>query len=86
MNNPIELPANKRIENRPDSFPYLITKGLNYCCPWFFLRRFEKVSADLIAARLGCHRRTVFRWRVMLRAEEIRCEGCKRCMAAKLAP
>lgn len=39
---------------RRNSPAYLITKGLGYCCPWFFFHSFSKKPATLLATRLGC--------------------------------
>ena len=63
MSNPSELPPDNPRGCIRNSFQYLVTLGLGYCCPWAFLRFFSDKPATLIADRLGCHPKTVRRAR-----------------------
>jgi len=68
-----------------DSLKTLVTsptRGLGYCCLWFFFRRYKRTS--LIANRLGLHRATVARYKARWREGEFSCEECSRCLKRRV--
>ena len=67
---------------RPNSIPTLITKGLGYCCEWFFFSHYSDV--EMIAARLGVNERTVRKHKKAFKDGLLNCADCPNCMKGKL--
>ena len=65
-----------------NSLNYLITRGLGYCCEYFFFSRFT--DTELIAARLGVSERAVRKRKQLLREGKIQCLNCERCLKSRL--
>jgi hypothetical protein len=63
---------------------YLITKGLGYCCEWFFWSQFRGKSNQLIADRLGISPRTVKEHKAAFRRGEVWCACVESCMKKRL--
>ena len=61
---------------------HLITEGLGYCCPWFFLTRFKKTG--VVAARLGVSRQAVLYARNRVHNGEWECKKTDKCMNCKV--
>ena len=60
----------------------LIVHGLGYCCPWFFFQCFRQTQ--VIADRLGCHKRTVRKLKSACDNELSVCENAGKCMKGHL--
>jgi len=64
---------------RANSVEYLITKGLGYCCRWWFFQLYK--NNELIAARLGTKERAIRYNRFIAEA----CEHSKQCALCRTA-
>lgn len=64
-----------------NTISYTITKGLGYCCEWYFFSYFRKLSNRLIAARLGFSQEAVRERRKQI----TECERKDCCMVVKVS-
>ena len=67
---------------RPNTVEDLITRGLGYCCEWFFWKRYT--NAEMIASRLGVTVDTVRRHKLWFANGKFECKGCEECLDKRL--